>query len=263
MLIIFKGESLMAVWVKKRRVIIGPVALVAIGFLFWCLWPSGETPADVLRPLGYLEMIPPSHFNGPGTISTMEVLDDNKFTLYPTCQIDQELLSKLTMESKTVETSLVQRLNKSFNIIPQIKEMVSAEFADDKVKDITISLKNVKILLMTDEGMFRVREEVIKDSCQKAIENNLQNGGVMCQTRSVIEADVIYKIEYEENASLKGPISKLGGGQKKSREQKGERLFYGVRLAPNGIILNTPGAQPADGVCWRSGREEAINGHKL
>src|SRR5687767_13101357 len=81
----FKGGSLMAVWVKKRQVIIGPVALVAIGFLFWCLWPSGETPADVLRLLGYLEMIPPSHFNGPGTISTIEIIDNNKFTLHPTC----------------------------------------------------------------------------------------------------------------------------------------------------------------------------------
>ena len=253
----------MAVWVKKRQVIIGPVALVAIGFLFWCLWPSGETPADVLRLLGYLEMIPPSHFNGPGTISTIEIIDNNKFTLHPTCQIDQELLSKLTMESQTVETSLVQRLNKSFNIVPQIKKIVSAEFVNDRVKDVSISLKNVKILLMTDEGMFRVREEVIKDSCQKAIENNLQNGGVMCQTRSVIEADVVYKIEYEENSSLEGSISESKGRHEKRHEQKGKRLFYGVRLAPNGIILNTPGAQPADKVCWRYGREEAINGNKL
>jgi hypothetical protein len=245
----------MAAWVKKSRSVMGAVSIVAVGFFIWFLWPTGETVADFLQPFGYLEIVPPSNFHGPGTINTIEIISDKRIKLHPTCEMDTQILTHLTRTSNTVDRDLVQKLSKSFNISAQIKKIISLEIAEDQAKDIFISLKDVKILNISDEALHKLQRQFVKDDCQEAIAFNLRNGGVVCQTQAAIEADVVYKILYKENVSVseQGKLTKniaskfnIEAGQDTVDEVIGKRLFYGVKLAPYGILLNSPDVKPAN-----------------
>ena len=245
----------MAAGAKNRLSVMGAGTMVAIGVVIWLLWPTGENVADIMKPFGYLEMVPPSNLHGPGTINTIEVVSDNKITLHPTCEIDAQILANLTQESHTVDHSLLQKLNKRLNISAQLKKIISSEIADNQAKDVFISFKDVKILTMSDESLHELEKKLISENCQEVIVRNIQHGGIVCQTQAVLEADVIYKIVYKDNVSVseRGKLTanvaskfQIDAAQDRVDEIIGKRLFYGVRLAPYGILLNRPDAQPAD-----------------
>ena len=70
----------------------------------------------------------------------------------------------------------------------------------------------------------------------------------MCQTRAVLEADVIYEIEYNdkvaigERAQLTAEVAaklKLDAREDSTNRVSGRQLFYGVKLASNPILLGS------------------------
>jgi hypothetical protein len=244
----------MAIGVQTRLVVTVAVATVAIGFFIWWRSPPGETLASVLWQLGYLEVTAPSTHYGPGTINTIEVTSDQKIILRPTCDVDPQMLSPLTKESPTTDSTLTQRLAKNYNIVAQVKSIISSEISDNRVKDISIQFKDVKILHIADEHLIALQGTVVHGDCQKAIEWNLRNSGIhVCQTQAVLAADVVYKITYKEQVTARGQETSTGNGAVKFQvgtaedtvnQTSGKRLFYGVQLARYGILLNTPDAQP-------------------
>jgi hypothetical protein len=244
----------MATWVKTRLLVLGAVAIVASGFFWWKVL-FGETPEPIFGRLGYLEMVPPSNFSGPGTINTIEVTSDKKLNLLPTCETNEQALSGMVKASATVDITVVQKLNKSYDISSQIKSVIS-EISDSRVKDIFIELKNVKILFISDDHLLELQEKFINEErCQKAIEWNLRNNTTVCQTKSVLEADIVYRIAYKEHVSVsdrenvtRNVAAKFQGGIQAVQEDQilGKGLFFGVRLVPHGILLNTPDIKPAD-----------------
>ena len=128
----------------KKSKLLG-IGVVAMGVLIYGIWltaSSGETMTGMLLKYGYLEMLPPSHFHGPGTINTIEVTSDDRIKLHPTCDMDAQHLATLTQVSSTVDAMLVQKLNKSYNIAAQLKSLLSAEVGDSRSK---ILLSNSKM----------------------------------------------------------------------------------------------------------------------
>jgi hypothetical protein len=128
----------MGAWKKSKLLVTGGVAMGALMCGIWLTASRGDTMADMLLQYGYLEMLPPSHFHGPGTINTIEVTSDNRIKLHPTCDMDDQHLATLTHVSSTVDAILVQKLHKSYNIAAQLKSMLSAEVGDQQVKDIRV-----------------------------------------------------------------------------------------------------------------------------
>jgi hypothetical protein len=202
-------------------------------------------------------MLPPSHFHGPGTINTIEVTSDNRIKLHPTCDMDAQLLANLTQVSSTVDATMVQKLNKSYNLTSQIKSILTSEIADKQVKDIFIQFNDVKIRLISEDHLLELQEKFINGTCQKVIEWNLRNRGTVCQTQAVLEADVVYTIVYAEHvtaseqAHTTSTVTAQSQVQLETKEDKkdqiiGKGLFFGVQLAPQGIFFNTPDAKSAD-----------------
>ena len=244
----------MGAWKKSKLLVTGVVAMGALMCGLWLTASRGETMADMLLKYGYLEMLPPSHFHGPGTINTIEVTSDNRIKLHPTCDMDAQLLATLTQVSSTVDAMLIQKLNKSYNIAAQLKSLLSAEVGDQQVKDIVIQFKDVKIRLISEDRLLELQEKFINGTCQKIIEWNLSNSGKVCQTQAVLEADVVYTIVYaghvtaSERADITSKVTSQAqftvAAQEETKAQLlGKGLFFGVQLAPHGIFFNTPEAK--------------------
>ena len=243
-------------WVTRRTVvglILSLCILLAAGISF--IYPAQEkTPGDILAEAGYLEMIPPSNFHGPGTINTIESLDGGSIQLHPTCEWDSEALAELQRESRTTDRTISERLGNKFDARIQIAEILGGKISASKIKTADLRFENVKIFLMTHETLFKLRES-IKGSCEKAIIINLNAGARVCQSEAVLQADVVYSIEFEDevevvqkNKMIKKIAQILNLNSESSMDQKirGNALYYGIKLMRRSLTVNAGGQTPPE-----------------
>ena len=248
------GQSVqrLATFVTERKKTVGCVLAIVVG-VSWYFAPMGKnvTLADLLGKEGYWETVPPADYYLPGTINTIEVRSDGRVAIFPTCKVDPEVLSKLTLQSHTIDRTLAERLNKKFAVGDWIKELLPIELEGDKAKSVNLSLQNSTILQITDEDLLQVQKDVVIGSCREAIEISINSGATVCQTRAAIMGDIVYDITNEEHGSIhvKEPGSsglRLEPKQGNTDRAVGRGLIYGVNFAPHGIVLNTPDAKPSD-----------------
>src|SRR5262245_29742446 len=245
-------------WFSLMRTVMAALAGGAvIAALIWALTPSpgGQALADLLKDQGYWEIAAPADFYVPGTINTIEFRSDGKIELHPTCTIKADLLQNMTIASRTVDRIWEQRLDKTFEVSGRMQDLLSASATGSKIAKLNLSFRNTNILQVTDEDLRRVQHEVVRETCQEAIELNLKNGGRVCQTRSALRGDLVYDISYRDSLSaaetgkLTGSVAaalKLGVDQGRTDRMLGAGLIYGVSMMPGGIVLNSPDVKPVD-----------------
>jgi hypothetical protein len=222
-------------------------AIAVVMFAVWAEYPrKKQTITAILSETGYFEIVPPSTFGGPGTINTIEYLSSGRLELHPTCDVDPALLADKIRKSPTVDRDLKQSLEKNLDVSALVKDKLSAVTGMQEVSSVNLKLENASILLISDEALNAARSAMLKAECEDAITQNIINGGVVCQTRSVLEADVVYEIKYhdkismEERAKLTSEIAAkldLDAHQGGDDKMSGSQLFFGIRLSPNPILL--------------------------
>lgn len=220
-------------------------ALVVITLVIWFAWPREKSLADILFEAGYLEITPPSTFSGPGTINAVEFRSDGKVALHPTCDMAPELLVGKMKKSQTIDRELTHLLDKKLNVSGEIKELFEAAIGINRINSVHLKLENTNILLVSDETLISARHALIKGPCEEAVIENIANGGRVCQTRAVLEADVSYEIEYNDTVSLdeRARLSSQAAAKFNLKAHStdritGRQLFFGVRLAPSAIRPN-------------------------
>jgi hypothetical protein len=262
------SEGLCAMRPKKSALLPGQVAkslkwigagsataIVVISFVVWFTWPAGTTTTNFLQDVNFYEITPPSKLSGPGSLNTVEFLDNGKIVLHPTCEIGpaSDLLANKIQESETSEREVSQLLKKKFDVSEKIRDLLTSDVARKQTKSISLHFQNARILLISDEVMLSVRHALLGTTCDEAVGWNIANGGMVCQAKSVLEADVVYEIKYEDNVSATDQARfnseaaaklDLVASQDSTNRISGKRLFYGVRLAPDAVFPNTPDSKP-------------------
>jgi hypothetical protein len=229
---------------------VGFVALALVIGVVWITWPreGKETITAILLETGYFEIVPPSTFGGPGTINTIEFLSSGKVEMHPTCDVGPGFLADKIQKSQTIDRELKQSLEKKLDVSAEIREKLAAVAGISQISSINLKLENANILLVTDESLISARHALLKGECEDAVIENVSNGGIVCQTRSVLEADVVYEIKYNDTVSI-GERAKLTSEaaaklnldalQDADDRISGHQLFFGVKLAPNPIALDS------------------------
>ena len=179
--------------------------------------------ANLLAQQGYYEIATPAELYIPGTINTIEVRSDGKVELHPTCKMDVGMLAKMTIKSRTIDRDLALGLNKKFDISGEMQDLVSATINNNRSAKLNVSLRNSHILLATDEDLLRVQHELVKDTCQEAIELNIKNGGIVCQTRAALKGDLVYDVNYKQELATEETTYDGFGGDPKSICRSGSR----------------------------------------
>jgi hypothetical protein len=246
--------------IKRKWVGLGSGIFIAIALVIvvvWFTWPRPKgTIAAILTETGYLEIIPPTTFSGPGTINTIELLGNGKVKLHQTCDVEPGLLADKIQKSQTIDRESKQSIEKTLDVSAEIRKKLEAVAGISQISFIHLKLENANILSVTDESLISARKSaLLKDNCAEAVMENVSGGGIVCQTRSVIVADVIYEIKYNDTVSI-GERAKLTSEAAAklnldAREDvddqiSGHQLFFGVRLAPNPI---TVGPKPIEMKC--------------
>ncbi len=240
---------------KKRRGNLAIACVVCILIVAGCTGHEPPTVHTIMRKLGYLTITPPSRLHKPGAINTVEFLNGGKVALHPTCNIGPELLEGNIKESITSDAINSRELNKKLDISGYFFEDLAPEAGIELVESAIVKLNNPRILVITDETLLRIRHAILKDDCAVVVKDSIKNGGRVCQTREVLEAEVVYEIRYKKNVSVKARdkfMSKTAARLKLKFTQDGmnqisakQQLFYGIKLAPEAVFLNSPGAESA------------------
>jgi len=237
---------------SRKWLWLGSGVFVAIGLVMIAAWAGfprkKQTITAILSETGYFEVVPPSTFGGPGTINTIEYLSNGRLELHPTCEVDPALLTGKIQKSRTMDRDLKQSLEKNLDVSAQIRDKLSAVAGMEQVDSIHLKLENANILLISDELLISTRNALLKADCEDAVTQNISSGSLVCQTRSVLEADVVYEIKYhnkismEERAKLTSEIAaklELEAHEGSDDKVSGSQLFFGIRLSPNPIVLKT------------------------
>ncbi len=233
---------------SKRQFLVGIASFsVFVVAVFYFIPPV--TVGVMLADAGYLVIVPPSTFHGPGTLNTVERLSDNSVKLHPTCEIDVNEISSKWKMSSTVDHEITERLSSGFSIQSNLVDKSKSLFSGEQVRDVRLSMKNIKILLLPHESLLELQKKYVKGSCEEAIFYNLSNGADVCQTEAVLQADMIYTIVFNEGVDVdqkekvtqEFTASLEGGGERIAiNELKGKNLFYGIKLSKMCLTLNEP-----------------------
>jgi hypothetical protein len=239
--------------IKFKWVWVGSGAFIAIALVMvavWFAWPrqGKETITAILLETGYFEIVPPTTFGGPGTINTIEFLSNGKVEMHPTCDVESGFLAGKIQRSQTIDRELKQSLEKKLDVSAEVREKLEAVAGISQISSINLKLENANILLVSDETLISARHALLKGECEEAVIENISNGGIVCQTRSVLEADVVFEIKYDDTVSIgeraqltSEAATKLNLDARQDADNRisGHQLFFGVKLAPKPIVLGS------------------------
>jgi len=168
--------------------------------------------------------------------------------MHPTCDVEPGFLADKIQRSQTIDRELKQSLEKKLDVSAEVREKLEAVSGISQISSINLKLGNANILLVSDESLISARHALLKGECEDAVIENVSNGGIVCQTRSVLEADVIFEIKYDDTVSI-GERAKLtseaaaklnlDARQDADNRISGHQLFFGVKLAPKPIMLGS------------------------
>ncbi len=196
--------------------LVGGVTIVAgIGIYFVAsAWDRpqrvGETPSDILRRSGYLEIRPATDVGGPGTLITIDVKTNDYVMLHPTCNMDWQEVAGLWQTSPTSDTEIAHQLEGEFKL--GAEALRSAGF--DLSAMVQVSSKDKKCVT---------------------------------QPISAMQADVAYRVEFSDGVAASEKAKVLGGvsgtltgsGAATGNDSVvGKNLFVGLKLNGWCIVPN-------------------------
>lgn len=225
------------------------IALVAVG-VGTIISEDQPSPQLIVHNSGFAQVMPPGNFYGPGTINTVEPLEDGSLKLHPTCDIAEEDLVVHHRVSPTVERSFMSVVEGRINAEVSAKVLPSLGFAGKEGQVVQLKLKNVSQILISDEWLFKIRDMYLTGACEQAIVHNLKAGATVCQTAFVLQVDLVYRVSRnlvltaEQRGILEEKVKAslgIGGNSDHFEEMRGDSLYFGVRLMTECIVL--PGVE--------------------
>jgi hypothetical protein len=232
------------------------VAAVAAYYFYRIIVPSnehqlGETPTDILKRNGYLEIRPASNLVGPGMLVTIDDKTPDFVMMHATCNMDLNEVVGLWQSSPTVDTQIANQLEGEFKIGVAMLKKIGINVNANAVDEVNLKFTNTKVIALTDESRFSLRSKYLKDSCLDTVRSMiLQAGdGKTCVTQpiSAMQADIEYRIKFSTSASadeqekilrdinLKATI---GGREDAKGLVIGKSLFVGLKLDAYCIVPN-------------------------
>jgi hypothetical protein len=139
----------------------------------------------------------------------------------------------------TVDESLVSDIEQTFASSAKALDFIESSATGKRVKGFDFALRNIYVVTLSDEGLRGVRRQYLRDDCEAVVIGNLRAGADVCQSEEVLEADLVYKTNVQDQlgASVKGGIAGRATGSVASDQQgknhfetRGDDLFLGARV---------------------------------
>lgn len=220
-----------------KLISLGSISIVVSAtVLAGCASELGKT----IHKMGYGEIQPPSRLCAPGSIISVSKEGNNIFADI-VCPTDSAVGDVATVYSDSSTSTVAKKLTGNFKVDASYLTQVNASAGGTYVKNITLSLNNVHIISMSGDQVYKNTDHPL-DRCQRAVSHYRQSGKQLALVLSVVEADVVYHVNYDASlsvdarakisASVAGSLSattEISG----SSDMHGSALFWGLRDDPD------------------------------
>jgi hypothetical protein len=221
---------------------------IALPLIYLIIFHAPPTLGKVLNEFGYQQIVPPSKLYGPGTFNSVELLSDKTVKLHPTCRMDPGMLEGLWEESPTVDREMTAHFSHNLDVSSDFLDSLKSKVSGKQIKDVHLSLRNMRILVLTQEDLLKLRDQYLKDSCEEAIIHNVRNGACVRQSKEVLQADLVYTVRFKDDVNRTQHISAapqegehilgLSGEADTDNLVSGKKLFFGVKLSPGCFTID-------------------------
>lgn len=219
--------------INKKNILTG---LIAISLSGCCsLW--NNTLGCKINEYGFNELRPATTLYPPGTV--VSSVEGKRGVWHPVCAQDTSLGPNLNVpESPTYNQELVEAVSTTFDIDANYLNKIKAETNLSLIKNIKQTISNAKVSQLDDAMVFKNLSRRAPE-CKQAINFATKNGRTVSMIVSVLKADVVYEIEYNNEASgsagidpqlIKGLEAKLGATYSNygSNKLTGSGLYWGT-----------------------------------
>lgn len=211
----------------------------------------GETPADILKRNGYLEIRPASNLAGPGMLVTIDDKTPDFVMMHATCNMDLNEVAGHWQSSPTVDTEVANQLEGEFKIGMEILKKIGVNASANAVDEVNLRFTNTKVIALTDESRFSLQAKYLRGSCLDAVRSVIHqtSDGKKCVTQpiSAMQADIEYRIKFSSAASADDRekilhdinLKLTAGGREDTKGLViGKSLFVGLKLDAYCIVPN-------------------------
>jgi hypothetical protein len=221
---------------------------IAMLVIYLIIFHAPPTLGNVLNEFGYQQIVPPSKLYGPGTFNSVEQVSDKTVKLHPTCKMDPGILKDLWEESPTVDREMTAHFSRNLDISSELLNSLKSKMSGKQIKDVHLSLRNMRIVVLTQEESLKLREQYLKDTCEEAIIHNVRNGACVRQSKEVLQAHLVYTVRFKNDVNNTQHISGtpqegehmvgVSGEADTDNFISGEKLFFGVKLSPGCFTID-------------------------
>ena len=215
-------------------------AALVVSILLSCSCGGQDTRevklSDAIATLGYTVIRPPSQLMPPGSIVTVST--QAPFQAKVVCSQSGAIGDTAPAESATESAEWSRKAQTSFHVSAAIPSKLNADLGADHIRDISLSLSNTKVFELSDDAVIQAAMDGNTSlACAAAIKARSGAGDPLTMIRSVLQADVVYTLQYatELSADVKLAILKAAAPELLAKYDlhggntiKGTALFFGI-----------------------------------
>ena len=154
---------------------------------------------DALRMYGYSEIRPPSKLFEPGSLVWVE--STHPFKAGIICPARKTLGRNFqATTSRTMDSQLAKATKRGVTLKADLQAIASAHIDVSAIKDLTMTLKNARIVEVDDYSI--VTRRMVGDSlCAEMAARRRKEGYAVTMISSALQADVTYSVKWNEVAA--------------------------------------------------------------
>jgi hypothetical protein len=230
-------RKLLARWASVAAIAVGTFALG-----YWLSLP----PEPSSHLAGFVKLQPATAYHAPGTFNTVEQESDDSVILHPTCDIDPAEFEDRIIRADTLDETIKHALSVGYAVEPSQWKDLELSLELDSIKDIRISYTGSKVWMLSAQTIRFIRDKYLRGDCQTTIMDELKKGFKVCQSKSVIISDVVFKVSRKTEVATGLEIMDADLNADGSHSIKGKRIFHAVKLDEACFLLNEGSSASSD-----------------
>lgn len=233
--------------VRTKRLLIGCVFGIVAGAGSVALvltWGGGQP--DIYDDAGFVKLRPATAYHAPGSFNTVENEHGDSVTLHPTCDIDPAEFEDRIIRADALDQTIKHALAAGYSIAPAQWGELELSLNLDAVKDIRVSYTHSKVWMLTAQTVRDLRKKYLRGACQEAIIFELKKGYKVCQTKSAIISDVVYRVSFDSDVITGVEIMDVDVGTDGIHTVEGKKIFHAVKLDEACLLLNDRASVSSD-----------------
>ncbi len=234
--------------IRTKRLLIGCLIGIAAGAgsTALVLVLGGKQPDSIYDRAGFVKLLPATAYHAPGSFNTVESERNDSVTLHPTCEINPAEFEDRIIRADALDETLKHALAAGYSIAPAQWGELELSLNLDAVKDIRVSYTHSKVWMLTAQTVRDLRKKYLRGACQEAIVYELKKGYKVCQTKSVIISDVVYRVSLDSNVVTGAEIMDVEVGAGGIHTVEGKQIFHAVKLDEACLLLNDRASVSSD-----------------